>query len=329
MCFLECLPTTIKQKLGEIEMEREQHTKGIYYTAGAYIFWGVLPIYWKFIDQVTALEILAHRVIWSFIFVLLIVGILKRKLLKNFFQVQMKQKKTWLGLFLASLLISINWFVYIFAVNSNHIVEASLGYFINPLVAVLLGVFVLGEKMNAWQAISFVVAGIGVVYMTLSLGTFPWIALILALSFGFYGLSKKLIKVDSILGLLLETLFIVPFALLFLAYLGVNGQQSFATGSLKDDLFLIGSGIATALPLLWFGIGAQKIPLYLVGFLQYIAPTISLLLGVLIYGESFTKDHAVTFTFIWIALGIFSISNIRQMLKKRKISAVATNAKSV
>jgi chloramphenicol-sensitive protein RarD len=309
-------------------MERE-NTKGIYYTAGAYIFWGVLPIYWKFIDQVAALEILAHRVVWSFIFVLLIVGILKRKLLKNFFQVQMKQKKTWLGLFLASLLISINWFVYIFAVNSNHIVEASLGYFINPLVAVLLGVFVLGEKMNAWQAISFVVAGIGVVYMTLSLGTFPWIALILALSFGFYGLSKKLIKVDSILGLLLETLFIVPFALLFLAYLGVNGQQSFATGSLKDDLFLIGSGIATALPLLWFGIGAQKIPLYLVGFLQYIAPTISLLLGVLIYGESFTKDHAVTFTFIWIALGIFSISNIRQMLKKRKISAVATNAKSV
>jgi chloramphenicol-sensitive protein RarD len=308
-------------------MERD-HTKGIYYTACAYIFWGVLPIYWKFIDQVSALEILAHRVIWSFIFVLLIVGILKRKLLKNFFQVQMRQKKTWFGLFLASLLISINWFVYIFAVNTNHIVEASLGYFINPLVAVLLGVFVLGEKMNRWQAVSFVVAGIGVVYMTVSLGTFPWIALILALSFGFYGLSKKLIKVDSILGLLLETLFIVPFALLFLAYLGINGQHSFATGSLKVDLLLLGSGIATALPLLWFGIGAQKIPLYLVGFLQYFAPTISLLLGVLIYGESFTKDHAVTFTFIWIALVIFSISNIRQMVKKRKVSTVSTTIKS-
>ena len=308
-------------------MERE-NTKGIYFTAGAYIFWGVLPIYWKFIDQISALEILAHRVIWSFIFVLLIVGILKRKLLKNFFQVQMKQTKTWLGLFLASVLISINWFVYIFAVNTNHIVEASLGYFINPLVAVLLGVFVLGEKMNRWQAVSFVVAGIGVVYMSLSLGTFPWIAIILAVSFGFYGLSKKLIKVDSILGLLLETLFIVPFALLFLAYLGINGQHSFATGSLKVDLLLLGSGIATALPLLWFGIGAKKIPLYLVGFLQYIAPTISLLLGVLIYGESFTKDHAVTFSCIWIALIIFSISNIRQMIQKRKISTVPTNARS-
>ena len=309
-------------------MEREK-TKGIYFTASAYVLWGVLPIYWKFLGEVPALEILAHRVIWSFIFVLLIVVLLKRKLLKNFFKVQMKEKKTWLGLLLASLLISINWFVYIFAVNTNHIVEASLGYFINPLVAVLLGVFVLGEKMNVWQAVSFVVAGIGVVYMTLSLGTFPWIAIILALSFGFYGLSKKLIKVDSILGMLLETLFIVPFALLFLAYLGVNGQQSFATGSLKNDLFLIGSGIATALPLIWFSIGAQKIPLYLVGFLQYIAPTISLLLGVLIYGESFTKDHAVTFTCIWIACAIFSIPNIRQMIKKRKVSTVATNAKSV
>ena len=303
-------------------MERE-NTIGIIYTAGAYILWGILPIYWKFINQVPALEILAHRVIWSFIFVLIIVVLLKRKLLKNFFQVQMSQKKTWLGLFLASLFISINWLTYIYAVNTNHIVEASLGYYINPLVAVLLGVFVLREKVNKLQAISFVIAGIGVIYMTVSVGKLPWISLILALSFGFYGLSKKLIKVDSILGLLLETLFVLPFALLFLAYLGVNDQQSFSTGSIKNDLFLLGSGIATALPLLWFGIGAQKIPLYMVGFLQYISPTISLILGVLMYGESFTKDHVVTFACIWIAIAIFTISNIRQGIKKRKLSRVA------
>ena len=279
---------------------------GIIYTMGAYILWGILPIYWKLIDEVPALEILAHRVIWSFIFVLIIVVILKRKILKNFFQVQMSQKKTWLGLFLASLFISINWFTYIYAVNTNHIVEASLGYYINPLIAVLLGVFVLREKVNKMQAISFIIAGIGVLYMTISVGKIPWISLILALSFGFYGLSKKLIKVDSILGLLLETLFILPFALLFLAYLGVNNQHSFSTGSLTNDLFLIGSGIATAIPLLWFGIGAQKIPLYLVGFLQYISPTISLILGVVMYGESFTKDHLVTFACIWIAIAMFS-----------------------
>ena len=264
---------------------------GIIYTMGAYILWGILPIYWKLIDEVPALEILANRVIWSFIFVLIIVVILKRKILKNFFQVQMSQKKTWIGLFLASLFISINWFTYIYAVNTNHIVEASLGYYINPLIAVLLGVFVLREKVNKMQAISFILAGIGVLYMTISVGKIPWISLILASSFGFYGLSKKLIKVDSILGLLLETLFILPFALLFLAYLGVNNQQSFSTVSLTNDLFLIGSGIATAIPLLWFGIGAQKIPLYLVGFLQYISPTISLILGVVMYGETFTTDH--------------------------------------
>jgi chloramphenicol-sensitive protein RarD len=303
-------------------MERE-NALGIIYTTGAYILWGILPIYWKLINEVPALEILAHRVIWSFIFILLIVVILKRKLLKNFFQVQMSQKKTWLGLFLASLFISINWFTYIYAVNTNHIVEASLGYYVNPLVAVLLGVFVLREKVNVLQAVSFVLAGIGVIYMTLSVGKIPWISLILALSFGFYGLSKKLIKVDSILGLLLETLFVLPFALLFLAYLGVNDQHSFATGSLTNDLLILGSGIATALPLLWFGIGAQKIPLYMVGFLQYIAPTISLILGVLMYGETFTKDHVVTFTCIWIAIAIFTISNIRQAINKRTVSKVA------
>ena len=235
----------------------------------------------------------------------------------------MSQKKTWIGLFLASLFISINWFTYIYAVNTNHIVEASLGYYINPLIAVLLGVFVLREKVNKVQAISFVLAGIGVLYMTISVGKIPWISLILALSFGFYGLSKKLIKVDSILGLLLETLFILPFALLFLGYLGVNNQQSFSTGALTSDLLLIGSGVATAIPLLWFGIGAQKIPLYLVGFLQYISPTISLILGVVLYGESFTVDHLITFACIWIAIAMFSGANIRQVIHKRKMSKAA------
>ncbi len=307
-------------------MDRD-NTIGISYIAFAYIVWGILPIYWKFLNQVPALEILAHRIIWSFIFVLVIVLLMKRKQLKNFFQVQMSEKKTWLGLILASLLISINWLTYIFAVNTNHIVEASLGYYINPLVTVLLGVFVLRERMNKWQGASFVLAGIGVIYMTISLGKLPWIALVLALSFGFYGLSKKLIKVDSILGLLLETLFSLPFALLFITYLGVNGQGSFLGGSLKIDLFLLGAGVVTAVPLLWFGIGAQKIPLYIIGFLQYTAPSISLLLGVLLYKEPFTMDHVITFSCIWLALAIFTVSNLRQLIRKRKVATVATNFK--
>ena len=309
-------------------MQRE-NTTGIMYTAGAYILWGILPIYWKLAYDVPALEILAHRVIWSFVFVLVIVAFLKRKLLKNFFLVQMSQKKTWIGLILASLFISINWLTYIYAVNTDHIVEASLGYYINPLVAVLLGVFVLREKVNGWQAVSFVLAGIGVIYMTVSIGKLPWISLILALSFGFYGLSKKLVKVDSILGLLLETLFVLPFALLFLAYLRANGQHSFATGSLQTNLLLLGSGIVTAIPLLWFGIGAQKIPLYLVGFIQYISPTISLIIGVIMYEESFTKDHIVAFTCIWIAIAIFTVSNILAGIKKRKLPIANTHVRSV
>src|SRR4051812_15286547 len=143
---------------------KSENTTGIIYTASAYVLWGILPIYWKFINDVPALEILAHRVIWSFIFVLIIVLFLKRKLLKNFFQVQMSQKKTWFGLLLASLFISINWLTYIYAVNTNHIIEASLGYYINPLIAVMLGVLVLREKVNVLQAVSFVIAGIGVIY---------------------------------------------------------------------------------------------------------------------------------------------------------------------
>lgn len=289
-------------------MEGEK-TIGIFFIIGAYTLWGILPIYWKFLDEVPSSEILAHRIVWSFVFISIIVILRKRKQLKNFFKVQMSQKKTWFALFLTSLLISTNWLTYIFAVNKGHIVDASLGYYINPLVSVLLGVFVLREKINKLQTFSFILAGIGVLYMTISIGKFPWIALILAFSFGFYGLAKKLIKVDSILGLFLETLFAVPFAIIFLSYLGINGQHSFTTGTVQIDWLLMGSGIATALPLLWFGIGAQKIPLYLLGFLQYIAPTISLFLGVLLYDEAFTIDHIITFTCIWIAIVIFTISN--------------------
>ncbi|MCU9602618.1 EamA family transporter RarD [Pallidibacillus thermolactis] len=300
-------------------MEGEK-TIGIFFIIGAYTLWGILPIYWKFLDEVPSSEILAHRIVWSFVFISIIVILRKRKQLKNFFKVQMSQKKTWFALFLTSLLISTNWLTYIFAVNKGHIVDASLGYYINPLVSVLLGVFVLREKINKLQTFSFILAGIGVLYMTISIGKFPWIALILAFSFGFYGLAKKLIKVDSILGLFLETLFAVPFAIIFLSYLGINGQHSFTTGTVQIDWLLMGSGIATALPLLWFGIGAQKIPLYLLGFLQYIAPTISLFLGVLLYDEAFTIDHIITFTCIWIAIVTFTISNIRYPMRNLKIS---------
>ncbi|NLK00015.1 MAG: EamA family transporter RarD [Clostridia bacterium] len=305
------------------ETMKQEKGFGVFIAAWAYILWGILPVYWKMIEQVPPLEILSHRVIWSFFFVSAVVLFTKRDLLKKFLQDQIKEKKTIMGLMLASFFISINWLTYIFAVNTGHIVDASLGYYINPLVVVLLGVFVLREKLNFWQTTSFVLAGVGVIYMTVSIGKFPWIAVILAVSFGLYGLSKKLIKVDAALGLLLETLFISPFALGFLVYLAVNGQQSFLSGSLHNNLFLMGTGIATSLPLLLFGIGAQRIPLYMVGLLQYIAPTISLILGVLMYGEPFTRDHMITFACIWTAIAIFTLSNLKGRVKRKKTAPLS------
>lgn len=309
-------------------MERN-HVTGILYVSGAYVLWGFLPIYWKLMDSVPPTEILAHRVVWSFTFVAVIVLFLKRKQLKSFFQEQMGKKKTWLGLFLSSLFISINWLTYIYTVNTGHVLEASLGYYINPLVSVLMGVIVLRERLNGSQSLSFIIAAIGVLYMTLSIGKFPFLALILALTFGFYGLAKKLLKVDAMLGLLLETSFMLPFALLFLMYTGITGPHSFMTGSLKIDMLLIGTGVVTALPLLWFAGGAQRIPLYVVGFLQYIAPTINLFIGVLLYNESFTVDHFVTFACIWTAIIIFTVSNIRERFRKRKLPATTIHAKNI
>ena len=309
-------------------MERQNAT-GIAFVLTAYILWGVLPIYWRFLEEVPPLEILAHRIVWSFAFVLVIVLVMKRKHLKSFFQVEMKRKKTWLGLFLSSAIISLNWLTYIYTVNTGHILEASLGYYINPLVSVVLGIVVLRERLDRAQTTAFVIAAAGVLYMTLSIGKFPWLAITLALTFGLYGLAKKLINVDSMLGLFFETSFMLPFALMFLIYLGIGGSHEFMAGSAAIDLLLIGTGIATALPLLWFAIGAQKIPLYMVGFIQYVSPTINLFIGVLLYNESFTFDHFVTFACIWTAIAIFTVANIRGLKRRKKMPATAVQAKNM
>lgn len=307
----------------------KQNVAGIVFVLGAYILWGVLPIYWRWLEEVPPLEILAHRIVWSFLFVLVIVLLLKRKQLKFFFQVEMSRKKTWLGIFLSSVIISMNWFTYIYTVNTGHILEASLGYYINPLVSVVLGVVVLHERLDRAQTIATLIASAGVLYMTFSIGKFPWLGLTLALTFGFYGLAKKLINVDSMLGLFFETMFMFPFALVFLVYLGVGGSHGFLAGSVAIDLLLIGTGVATALPLMWFGIGAQKIPLYMVGFIQYVSPTINLFIGVLLFNESFTFDHFITFACIWTAIIIFTVANIREGQRRRKVPATTVQAKNL
>lgn len=285
---------------------------GAIYAGFSYVLWGLLPIYWKLIGEVNAKEILANRILWSFIFMVMVLLFTKKwGLLTQTFKGFAKNKKQMYALIIASLLISINWFVYIWAVNSGHMVEASLGYYINPLVSILLGTIVLKERLSAAQYISFVLAAVGVLIISISHGQIPWIALALAVSFGLYGLAKKLINVDSSVGLTLETAVVTPIAVLYMCFLFFNGTNSFIDSSVGTDLLLIGAGVATAVPLLYFAKGAQKIPLSLLGFIQYISPTITLILGIFVYHEHFSKIQLLSFIFIWSALTIFSLSKTK------------------
>jgi len=283
-------------------MGKNEIKLGTIHAGFSYLLWGLLPIYWKFLDHVNAQEILANRVIWSCVFMLIVLLLSKKwslfvQTIKGF----ATNKKQMYALTIASFLISINWFIYIWAVNSDHMIEASLGYYINPLVSILLGMIVLKEKLGMYQYIAFILAAIGVTIISFSYGSFPWIAMILALSFGLYGLAKKLINVESAVGLTLETLVLFPIALIYMGFLMFKGTNAFLSTGISTDLFLIGAGAATAVPLLYFAKGAQKIPLSLLGFLQYIAPTLTLILGVFVYHEHFSKIQLLSFMFIWSA----------------------------
>ncbi|MCH6265781.1 MULTISPECIES: EamA family transporter RarD [Neobacillus] len=299
-------------------MNKNETQQGVIYAAVSYLLWGLLPIYWKLLGDVQAEEILASRVVWSFVLMLLIL-IFTRKMglftetLRGF----AKNKKQMYALILASLLISVNWFTYIWAVNNGHMIETSLGYYINPLVSILLGMIVLKEKLSFYQYISFGLAAIGVLIISISHGTFPWVAIVLALTFGLYGLVKKLVNVESSVGLTLETLVVTPLAVIYIGYLFINGSMAFLHKGIGTDLLLIGAGVATAVPLLYFAKGAQKIPLSLLGFLQYIAPTLTLLLGIFVYNEHFSKVQLLSFIFIWSALTIYSLSKTKLLPGKQ------------
>ncbi|MBS4021449.1 MAG: EamA family transporter RarD [Dethiobacter sp.] len=279
---------------------------GILYGICAYTAWGILPLYWKLLDIIPALEILAHRILWSFIFIssmLLITGGWPRMI------TALTNKKNLLFIFLSGFLISLNWFTYIFAVNSNHVIEASMGYYISPLVVVLLGVTIFKEKLTSWQCIAITLAAIGVLIITVQYGKIPWISLALAFSFALYGLTKKLIMVDSITTLALETLIVMPIALIYIISKEARGIGALGTVPLLTIIILMGSGIVTASPLVWFARGIQSIRLSMMGFLQYIAPSISLFLGIFVFKEHFSLSHFISFSFIWAGLIIFTLSN--------------------
>ncbi|MFC0188682.1 EamA family transporter RarD [Fictibacillus aquaticus] len=302
-------------------MNKISPLSGIWYAALAYIIWGFLPLYWKPLQHVGSGEILAHRIIWSFMFMMSVIAITGRwRQFTAGMSELFSSKKNFLYVFAASVLISANWLIYIWAVNTDHVVQASLGYYINPLVSVLLGVIVLKEKLDMWQIISFILAGAGVLFLTYQFGSFPWVSLSLAISFGVYGLAKKMANYDSVLGLAYETMLVAPFALLYAIFNAVNGDQPVMGGSASSFILLLGAGIVTAVPLLCFAQAARKISLTMIGFMQYIAPSLMLILGVLLYHESFSHTHAVAFTLIWTALFIFSVSRITKHTRLKKLN---------
>lgn len=280
--------------------------KGILYGIGAYVLWGFFPIYWKFLHVVPAVQVIGHRIGWSF--AVLLIYILATRQWQEFQSVAFNVK-TILIYAGAGILLSINWLIYVWGVNAGFIVETSLGYFINPLLSVLMGVIFLRERLRPRQWIPVVIAAIGVIYLTAVYGRLPWIALSLALSFGLYGLVKKLAPLGSLYGLTLETGIVLPVALIYLVFLQVKGGASFLHQGTTVDLFLIGAGIVTTIPLLMFASAAKQIPLTMVGILQYIAPTLQFMIGVFIYKEPFDQAHLIGFGIVWVALVIFWVEN--------------------
>jgi chloramphenicol-sensitive protein RarD len=280
--------------------------KGILSGIGAYALWGFFPIYWKYLHDVPALQVIGHRIGWSFILLILI--ILASQQWREFRAAVLQPRV--IGIYsIAAILLSVNWLVYVWGVNAGFIVETSLGYFINPLLSVLLGVIFLRERLRPSQWIPVSIAALGVIYLTVIYGRPPWIALSLAFSFGFYGLVKKLAPLGSLHGLTLETGMVFPAALIYLLIVEVNGSGAFLHQSTLIDAFLIGAGVVTTIPLLMFASAARQIPLTVVGLLQYIAPTLQFLIGVFVYKEPFDQSHLIGFGIVWLALVIFWVEN--------------------
>ncbi|MDO9509113.1 MAG: EamA family transporter RarD [Thermovirgaceae bacterium] len=291
----------------QVETPASRETRsGLYAALAAYVAWGFLPVYWKLLGGVPALEILSHRIVWSLLFVTLI--LLFQGRMKEIAAV-FRRPRTVSMLFLSSLLIGVNWLLYIWAVNSGKVLETSLGYYINPLVSVLFGFVFFRERMEPIQWAAIAIATTGVLFQVIRYGRWPWVALGLALSFALYGLIRKQVRVEAIPGLFAETAFLVIPAMIFLLHAGVTSQGSFLAGRFSLDMLLLGTGVVTSMPLLWFAFGARRLRLSTIGFLQYIAPTLGFILGTVVFHEQLDFPKIVTFICIWIALGLYSLGS--------------------
>jgi len=279
--------------------------KGVLYGIGAYLMWGFFPIYWKLLHGIDAFQLISHRIIWSFVLLMFVIFATRQF---ADFRATAKSKNLWVYL-LAALLIGVNWTLYVWAVNEDYIVETSLGYFINPLISVLLGVIFLRERLRIGQWIPVVLAALGVAYLTYVYGRLPYIALALAFSFGLYGFVKKLSPLGSLYGLTVETGILFLPAVVYLLFAETNGNGAFLHAGLRSDFLMVGAGVVTTVPLLLFASAARSVPLWVVGLLQYIAPTLQFLIGVFIYKEPFSHEQLIGFGIVWVALLIFLVEN--------------------
>jgi chloramphenicol-sensitive protein RarD len=282
---------------------------GALYAVAAYGLWGLTPIYWHALGEVGTLEIICHRALWSTVFVLAMIGAAGK--LGELVRVATNWR-TLGALVVSGSLVMGNWYVFIWAVQRGYVLETSLGYYINPLVSVLLGVLFLGDRMGPLRIAAVALATVAVLYLTWSLGVAPWLALFLAITFGLYGLVRKLVPVDPLVGLAIETGIAAPLAIAWIVWAGGTGQSHFLVGGFGfRDMMLMGAGLITALPLVWFAAAASRLSLSSVGFFQYIAPTLNFLIAVFVFGEAFTHAHMVAFTLIWTALMLVSYEAVR------------------
>ena len=286
---------------------------GVIAALAAFTFWGLVPIYYKGLQDVGAWEVLAHRVIWSVPLLMIFLGIRDGRQFLNKLRLPLSSI-AWLVL--SGLTISVNWVVFVWAVAHDHILDTSLGYFAGPLVNVVLGYLVLKERLSVAQVVAVTVAAAGTFYLAWYLGRPPWIALTLAVSFGVYGLLRKRLTVGPMTGLLWETALMFLPALAYLLWLLSRSELQFLNASAGVDALLIGSALVTVLPLIWFNMAAQKLPLSILGFFQYIGPSMSFLIAVFLYGEQFTTGHAVAFSCIWLALALVSIEPFRRARRR-------------
>ena len=290
---------------------------GLLTTGGAFLLWGLLPVYWKLLGSVPAFQILSHRTIWSLVFLLILLLALGRM---GEVKKALRSRRNRRCLAGGSLMLAANWGIYIWAVTNGHIIEASLGYYITPLVNVVLGCLVFKDRLKPLQLAAIALATAGVTVMVVRYGHFPWLALSIALSFGSYGMIRKLADVESLPGLFLETTILTPFMAAFLLWQEKQGLGVFLHSGAGIDCLLLLSGVATSVPLLLFAHGARRISFVTVGLLQYITPTLTFLLGCLVYGEEFRPSHVLGFTCIWLALGLYSFDGLRRYKYRLKRS---------